>query len=351
MTRNAKRLPVSGLIALVFWLGPASLAQVSDLAPPVLVGFDFSPRTVDTTTGPQTVTVTWHVSDDLSGVNGGCVTFGHGVGGCFNDPVDRISGTDHDGVYQGHLEVPQYAENGTWTIESFSVSDKVGNLIQPSVAELAASGFPTVLVVTGPADTAPPVLVGFDFSPRTVDTTTGSQTVMVTWHVTDDVAGVFGGCVTFGHGVGGCFNDPVDRISGTDHDGVYQGHFEVPRYAPNGTWTIESFSVSDKVSHQIRPTIAELVAQGFPTQLAVTGPEDTTPPVLVGFDFSPRVVDISAGPQTVTLVWHLTDNLAGILGAASDSSVRLVTMKAAASTIPSIESPEPIPTACTRTIS
>lgn len=44
----------------------------------------------------------------------------------------------------------------------------------------------------------------------------------------------------------------------------------------------------------------------------VNGQSDTEPPKLLSLSFSPSTVDVTSGPQVVTVQMHLTDNLAGI---------------------------------------
>jgi hypothetical protein len=48
--------------------------------------------------------------------------------------------------------------------------------------------------------------------------------------------------------------------------------------------------------------------------VTVTGVQDTTPPVLRDFTFSPMAIDTSLGPRTVTYTVHVTDDLSGVLG-------------------------------------
>jgi hypothetical protein len=54
--RRIVRLSIFASTFLVF--ATMAIAQVSDPAPPVLVGFDFAPRTIDISGSPQTVTLT-----------------------------------------------------------------------------------------------------------------------------------------------------------------------------------------------------------------------------------------------------------------------------------------------------
>src|SRR5512139_47026 len=66
---------------------------------------------------------------------------------------------------------------------------------------LAWGGAALLLALPSPApaqaDTTPPVLAGFSFSPAAIDTTAGPATVVVTIHATDDLSGVASVRATF----------------------------------------------------------------------------------------------------------------------------------------------------------
>jgi hypothetical protein len=58
-----------------------------------------------------------------------------------------------DGVYASQLTLPRYSEQGTWTLQSFYIEDRVGNERRLSSEEMAALGFPTEFeVVFGQED-------------------------------------------------------------------------------------------------------------------------------------------------------------------------------------------------------
>src|SRR5512136_1507359 len=44
----------------------------------------------------------------------------------------------------------------------------------------------------------------------------------------------------------------------------------------------------------------------------VSAVSDTTPPILVSFDFEPKIVDVSKSDQNITLTLQLNDDLSGI---------------------------------------
>ena len=149
---------MSGVILL---LGLALLCAIpapavaADTTPPQLVEFDFTPKSVDVSTGSQTVTVTMRITDNDSGAQAPTFQFSSqstsqsaGFG-----TVPRISGTANDGIYQKTITIPQGAAPGNWDAVLFPLRDTAGN----SGSFGPPAGFPKVLSVGNtPADTTPP---------------------------------------------------------------------------------------------------------------------------------------------------------------------------------------------------
>src|ERR1700722_4499902 len=52
-----------------FVVDPAAVTQTSDVTPQQLVDMSFTPSAINVSSGPQIVTVTLHVTDDLSGAD------------------------------------------------------------------------------------------------------------------------------------------------------------------------------------------------------------------------------------------------------------------------------------------
>src|SRR5439155_22285470 len=50
---------------------------------------------------------------------------------------------------------------------------------------------------------------------------------------------------------------------------------------------------------------------------------DTTPPTLASFSFTPNAVNVTSGPQTVTVSLNVTDDLSGVLGSKAFVQVQL----------------------------
>lgn len=120
----------------------------SDLTPPVLTGFSFSPDTVDLAAGAAAVEFTFTASD-AAGMEwaraflrppGADTWFG-----CISKTP--IKTTDQGLVFRCSVMVSEYGVEGEWRVESVDLMDVAGNSRDYSTAELQAEGFPTSVTV------------------------------------------------------------------------------------------------------------------------------------------------------------------------------------------------------------
>ena len=155
---------VSVVLAAFLLLGaPPSLAQ-SDTTPPVLVDFDFNPKSVDTSSGPVDVMVTAHITDDVAGTWFARIEFsGPQSAYCV---ATAHTGTLLDGTWSCLIQLGQGSQPGTW-LASVRLEDYVHNGRSYSASELATLGFPTELVngqaptpTPTPTPTPPPAVGG-----------------------------------------------------------------------------------------------------------------------------------------------------------------------------------------------
>jgi hypothetical protein len=108
-----------------------------DNAMPTIANLSLTPTEVDTGSGPRTVTLTFDLSDPLSGVRSGFVNlydpdFNYSFSlSPFFDSFHRISGDAFNGTYEVEITLPQGSQAGDWTFDVF-VRDQAGN-----------NGFPT----------------------------------------------------------------------------------------------------------------------------------------------------------------------------------------------------------------
>jgi len=118
--------------------------------------------------------------------------------------------------------------------------------------------------------------VSVDFTPKSVDVSSSSQTITVTAHVTDDNSGV--------SYVQPLFSSPSGQqsatagltlVSGTAQDGIYQGIVTIPESAESGTWTMGQFWVGDVVGNSLSYPDSAQYPTGTPTQLVVSARLET----------------------------------------------------------------------------
>ena len=147
-----KRLSAIFATLLALALMSPSLAgaePIEDTEPPQLLSLSIEPGEVDTTASAQTVLVTAHITDDLSGVSPQIINFASpsreysSNSGVFK----LISGTDLDGVYQAEVVFPRFIESGTYKTSGFFIFDHAGNSTLVTASELEERGFPDTVQV------------------------------------------------------------------------------------------------------------------------------------------------------------------------------------------------------------
>jgi Dockerin type I domain len=311
-----------------------SMAQ-SDTTPPSLVALSLGASSVNVSTAAQNLTVNATVTDDLSGVDYGYITFTsptfQGVTGSFG----RTSGTNLNGVYRATATFPKFVGAGAWTASVYLV-DNAGNSIRLQSATLVSLGFPgTLTVVDATPDTTPPTLLGASFSPSTINTSAGPQSVTLSLQVSDSQSGVsFSGNYSFVtlSPVGAAGTGPYQYlstrdfqlVSGTPQDGVWQVTKIMPQYS-GGNWEITQLELWDAVTNEIGLTSAQLVAMGINPILTDTSvPVDSTPPTLTGLSFAPAVVNTGASSQNVTLTVAASDDISGVDFSPSTTSIAYI---------------------------
>jgi hypothetical protein len=130
-------------------------------------------------------------------------------------------------------------------------------------------GFPSHLEVASDEDVTGPVLLDFDFTPKSVDVSTGSAEITCTMALTDSPAGVDNPTCWFYSPVG--VNERCgagNPVSGDDYDGVWSCVLSIPQYAAEGSWSAQ-VRASDHAGNERRYYAAELEVMGVPDALTV----------------------------------------------------------------------------------
>jgi hypothetical protein len=300
---NSVTLQSATLVSLGF---PGTLTVVDstpDTTPPTLLGASFAPSAINTSAGPQTITVSLQVADSQSGTvfsnSSSCVINANlsraGAGpteslALWGGNFKLVSGTAQNGVWQATLVMPQYS-GGNWALSNVCLSDAVTNHINLTSAQLTAMGIDPVLTDSStPSDTTPPTLTGLSIAPPIVDTSTSSQHVTVTLSASDDISGVYFGLFNstyfylqaeFKSPSGnqyvyaqGIYSNPAP-IAGTPLAGTWQLPFQWPQFSEEGTWTMNYLILLDAVGNYAGYSPAQLTALGFPSTIVITKPSLT----------------------------------------------------------------------------
>lgn len=131
------RLAIPLLIALLLLIGSQAAFGQEDLTPPALLDVQFEPALIDTSKGPATITVTVHVTDDLSGMRHAALFFER-PGTTQRAQVEFrpdegwseiVAGDLLDGYHRAAMTIPRYSAYGEWILASVGLEDWVGNLI------------------------------------------------------------------------------------------------------------------------------------------------------------------------------------------------------------------------------
>ncbi|MGC2658007.1 MAG: hypothetical protein WA324_08510, partial [Bryobacteraceae bacterium] len=271
-----------------------------DTTPPTLLGASFSPSMIDTSTGPQSITVSLQVADSQSGA-----VFSNALRYPINVNLSRVgtsatnslelwgnnftlvSGTAQNGVWQATLTVPRYS-GGSWALTEVDLSDAATNHLSLASTQLAAMGINPVLTDSStPSDTTPPTLTGLSFAPSVVDTSASSQNVTVTVSASDDISGVYFGLFNSTYywfdgsfqspsgnqnvSIQGIYSQPAP-IAGTPLAGTWQLPAVWPQFSEQGTWKLNYLDLQDAVGNSVYYSPTQLQALGFPTTIVITKP-------------------------------------------------------------------------------
>jgi hypothetical protein len=255
-------------------------ALSSESEPPELLSVALDKTEIDTDSGSDSIKMTVHITDDISGLCimsdncGGFVSYLQAAispynGTSFGTQNSAFlqftrTGTPQDGVYEATATFPQGSANGEWRIQTLSMSDMLGNNTSFSMEQLASSfgasaiSFDNVAITS---ETVPPQLLSFSLDKTEIDTDSGSDSIKMTVHITDDISGLCimsdncGGNITYMQArakplIG---TQSIDFLTfsrtGTALDGVYEATATIPRYSKEGIWQIEYIYTSDMMGN------------------------------------------------------------------------------------------------------
>jgi IPT/TIG domain/Bacterial Ig-like domain len=292
-----------------------SVEGTEDNEPPALSAMSVSPTSVNTTASSQVVTVTAHITDNLSGLAAASIVFKSPNGQRTTEKTSfsKVSGTATNGTYEAKVTFKRFIAPGPWKVSSLRMEDNVGNEITLTARRLQAKGFTETVQVESIEDEAPPALAGLSITPSSVNVASSSQTVTVSANITDDLSGVASASVVFEspNGKQVTAGGEFSKVSGTETNGIYESVITFNQFIQSGTWRVRAVSLRDNVGNEATLSATQLEAKGFPATVKVSSSDDSEAPALAGLTISPSSVNTTSSSESVTVTAEITDNLSG----------------------------------------
>lgn len=225
-------------------------------------------------------------------------------------PAERTAGDGLNGTYtfpfNPNLRLPAGQLDWQMILEAEADSEISSYGLRGQVPVPAGLPASFAIVNSGSSDTTPPVIASFDLAPASHDITSAVKSSTVTIRATDNLAGIKVVFVSLVDATGREFDrsSQSSRSSGTATDGVFAVPFDFQLHFKLGTYTVRAWAedAAGNISIPVAPGQAGWPGP-FTGTLQVTR---TTNVAMSAFRIDPRVVDVSTGPQTVTIEADVT---------------------------------------------
>lgn len=162
-------------------------------------------------------------------------------------------------------------------------------------------------------DVTPPSVHSVSQGPAVVDVTASAASFTVTAHITDDVSGLGSWYVRFNSPSGAqtvyASGGVGTIVSGNSLDGVFQHTGTLQPFSEAGVWTAVELRMTDITGNDVS---FDPAPAGFGMSFTVVSLSDTSDPVLLSASSSPSAVDVTSQSAQVTVIAHITDDLAGL---------------------------------------
>jgi Ca2+-binding RTX toxin-like protein len=328
-----------------------------DQSGPKVISVSVSEAEIDTTDSEKTVRLSIEATDDLFGTRGiECrAVLPHANLAIMKATATLKSGNQLRGVYHCDLKFPQFSRPGTyfftmmlddWAQSQTNYTGEVDNQflerIPGCTTSLQCSSGPrfsgqSSVKVLGEGDQTLPEFTSVNFSSERFSTENNAYELTVNLGLVDTKSGISAS------GLSECFlslaQETVMRasyscstptlITGNANNGIWQTKITVPRYAPQGTYSLH-FRLGDNAGnvvsifgsttenayfdgHQINGQHAKIL--DGTSIIRQTGVGDTRLPILRDFTYSTNTIDTSLGHATVRIQFTVDPDLSGFRNA------------------------------------
>lgn len=280
---------------------------------PRLTAFSITP-TVDANGASPRGTATFSLTSQTPFVKGTFLLYGrvngYQVRAAGFTATNRTSGDALNGTYTVPFNPQTRSPAGTMDWQLLLEADADAEIssygVRGQTPPPAGAPGSFAVITTGTPDSTAPVIVSFDITPITQDVTTGVKSSTGSVRVTDAAAGVKIVMVSLIDSLGREFyrSGWSSRTSGTLNDGVYLVNFDFPYYWKLGSYTVRVWA-EDFAGNVSTPLTSGTA--GWPGPF--TGPlqiNRTSTFAMNSLVITPSTVDVTNGPQTVTIDANVT---------------------------------------------
>ena len=320
-------------------VGPNFSLKISggktDVEAPDLHDFKFLTSEVNTTDASVDVFFHIQVSDELAGPSWSTFTFSTPNNGSqtiflsLNEWSDLVAVDGTRRTFQGKLTIPQGTSSGEVTVQSISLSDKMGNNDYFSAGSLPQHILDEKVIVSSaaintsePENRYAPWITNITIDKTNVDISESAQKLKARISVNNDIS-TFGTWISInfnrdssdgGHWNGFGFYD-FKLVSGTTANGIYESEILIPKGMQAGKYFMSSISVQEnKVSGP--PKNVYFRDEGIPSHLQktinITGTSDVTAPNLEDITISTDTLDTQNGKISFTADLYISDEELGL---------------------------------------
>ena len=222
----------------------------------------------------------------------------------------RISGDAEHGVYQATLILPRYRAPGDWPISVYF--EHTGrNIFLGSPHDVPFTEEVTSSLATtnsGSVDMAAPTISELTFTPATVDVSGEAQEIAFRLVASDDIGLARAIVVLKTEDNSNYYSTEI--LSADAPGGLFEGSVTIPSNIPPTVLkpVINVYDTLDRRTIQSAFSSSTPLDPTFTQEVTIenSGPVDT-PPILERFELSASTVDISDGPQTISVLIEASD--------------------------------------------
>lgn len=258
-----------------------------DTTPPEIVAYTFGrdliegKYTINTEDNDETLVLTVHIKDDISGIGNPSLTFINAHSGnrasfgmslkeantCNSEDMwvgdEGNCGDKNDGIYVSlPVKMPRWSPIGDWVWDG-SISDNIGNYT--STPPLVPMLFHNSAIHE---DIEGPTVKSFTFDKSKFDTSEGEDIITFTIELEDDLSGIDIDQYKTNIGISPVFDWGNSNINsgefvllpgGTLTKGTFEAKIIIPKDSKPGFWSLTGLGVYDNAGNQTHPDMEDLL--------------------------------------------------------------------------------------------